>query len=472
MKQLVRSAIESARQGEKNKAMQLLKQVLTADPNDTEAMLVLAGLMDQPEHKRQILNRVLALEPLNKLAREEILKLDRMAMRAFHSDASVSGVLQRPTMLSSRDAYRRKPEPQAPTASEGSETVQSEAQSPSASKPLITQPVDVKNTFTKWNWVEESPTVKPQAAAQLDGSLITEKPLVFKFPLFWRLLMYFAVAFFGCVGFSQIASQNIVNSLPFLALAALMGLTAMAFSPTVEVSDAGIRASGMFSNSEIRWDEIDAIKSVPLKRRLELSRKTGEVVNVSTQVSGYPRIVELIRQRRPDLFGGAPATASRGNSFSVLYPGSPSTGYSGSSFHGNRTFNKSFLKQYGILFIVVPFFFFAIWTAMTEPTNRVGALLAAAFCGIMMFLPFFQVSSLKVEPDKLTIETLFEEKVLTAREVREIKMQSVRGRYGRVTNYVNIILVTGRNYPLQGFSDGDEIIYGTLLNWWETYRDQ
>jgi hypothetical protein len=121
---------------------------------------------------------------------------------------------------------------------------------------------------------------------------------------------------------------------------------------------------------------------------------------------------------------------------------------------------------------VVPFFFFAIWTAMAEPANRVGALMAAAFCGIMMFLPFFQVSAIKVEPDKLTVETLFEEKVLTAREVREIKLQSVRGRYGRVTNYVNIILVTGRNYPLQGFSDGDEIIYGTLLNWWETYRDQ
>ena len=452
MKQLVRSAIESARQGEKNKAMQLLKQVLTADPNDTEAMLVLAGLVDQSERKRQILGRVLALEPQNKLAREEILKLDRMAMQAFQSEASVASGLQQ-SSVAERPAQ-----------------AQPQTQNPAAGK-SITQPVDVKNTFTKWNWVEESPTVKPQVAAQLDSSLITEKPLVFKFPLFWRLLMYFAVAFFGWVGL-LVASQNIVNSLPFLVLAALMGLTAIAFSPTVEISDAGLRASGMFSSSEIRWDEIEGIKSVPLKRRLELFGKTGEVVNVSTQVSGYPRIVELIRQRRPDLFGGVSAPASRGNSFSVPYQSSPSTGYSGSSFHGNRTFNKSFLRQYGILFIVVPFFFFAIWTVMTEPTNRVGALLAAAFCGIMMFLPFFQVSSIKVEPDKLTIETLFEEKVLAAREVREIKMQSVRGRYGRVTNYVNIISVTGRNYPLQGFSDGDEIIYGTLLNWWESYRDE
>jgi hypothetical protein len=332
--------------------------------------------------------------------------------------------------------------------------------------------VDVKNSFTRWDWVEESPTVKPQVAVELDRSLIIEKPLVFKFPLFWRILIYFSIAFLGCVGLWQIASQNIVNSLPFLVLAALMGLIALVFSPAVEVSDAGIRASGIFSRAEIRWDEIATLQSSPLRGRLQLSSKTGAVVNVSTQVSGYPLVVELIRQRRPDLFGGDPASVSRGSSFSVPYQSSLSTGYGGQSFHGTKTFSKSFLKQYGILFIVVPFFFFAVWTAMTQPENRVGAFIAAAFCGIMMFLPFFQVSSIKVEPDRLTIETLFGQKDLAAREVQEIKMQSVRGRYGRVTNFVNIILVTGRNYPLQGFSDGDEILYGTLLNWWESHRDE
>lgn len=461
MHQLVRSAIETAQQGDKNRAMEFLKQALMANPNDIQAMLVLAGIVDQPDRKRQLLNRVLTLEPANKMAREEMLKLDRMAMRAFHADANVSASLRPPTALPSHEASHRK--------SEGPAPARPPTQNPSVSK-SITQPVNVKNTFTKWNWVEESPTVKPQAAAELDGSLIIEKPLMFKYPLFWRILMYFCVAFFGCVGL-LVASQNIVNGLLFLVLAALAGLGAMTFLPTVEVSDAGLRASGIFSSSEIRWDEIAGIKSAPMKRRLELSGKDGKVVNVSTQVSGYPRIVELIRQRRPDLFGATTAPASRGK-----YPSSSSIGHGNPSyppsFHGTRTFSKSFLKQYGILFIVIPFFFFAVWTAMTEPANRVGAFIAAAFCGIMIILPFFQVSSIKVEPEKLTIETLFEEKVIRAREVKEIKMQSVRGRYGRVTNYVNIILVTGRNYPLQGFSGGDEIIYGTLLNWWESYQNQ
>jgi len=46
----------------------------------------------------------------------------------------------------------------------------------------------------------------------------------------------------------------------------------------------------------------------------------------------------------------------------------------------------------------------------------------------------------------------------------------VRGRYGRVTNYVNIVTAEGKNYPLQGFSEGDEIIYGILTNWWNANR--
>ena len=90
---------------------------------------------------------------------------------------------------------------------------------------------------------------------------------------------------------------------------------------------------------------------------------------------------------------------------------------------------------------------------------------------LVMIIPLFQVSTVKVEPNKLTIETFFEQKELAARQIKEIKMQSVRGRYGRVTNLVNIIPVEGKNYPLGGFSDGDEIIYGILMNWWNTFRN-
>ena len=443
MHKLIESAIEAANHGDKNKAMAFLKQVLTANPKDTEAMLVLAGLVDDPDHKRHVLNRLLTVDPVNLLARDELLKLDRPAMGAFLTETNA--VALRSTAAKPSTASSNLPK--------------SQTQNPAAGK-SITQPVNVKNSFTRWNWVEESPTVKPQVAVEIDGHAIIEKPLIFKYPLFWRILIYFFAAVFGCIGL-LIAWQSVVNSLPFLALAALMGLTAMAFSPVVEVSEAGIRASGMLSSAEIRWEEIATIRSMPMKRRLELSGTNGKPVNVSTQVRGYARLVEIIRQRRPDLFGGTPAQASLRASSS-----------SHSSLNETRIFSKGLLKQYGTSFILIPFSFFAIWIAMTELQHRSGALIVAVICGILMVLPLFQVSSIKVEPDQLTIETLFEEKVLRAREIKEIKRQSVRGRYGRVSHFVNITLVTGQKYPVQGFSEGDEIIYGTLLSWWEFYQDE
>lgn len=452
MRQLVQSAIEAANLGDKNTAMGLLKQALTANPNDIKAMLILAGLLDQPDHKRQVLDRVLTVAPDNEAAREELSKLDRQVMGTY------------PAETNSASAHRRMPEPQTLVVSEPPAPGQPQTPNPSVINPT-TQPVLVKNWFT--NWIEESPTVKPRVAVELDGYAIIQKPLVFKYPLFWRILIYLFMAFFGGVGL-LIASQNFINSLPFLGLAALMGLTAMAFSPEVEVSEIGIHASGMLSNSEIRWDEIAGLKSVPMKRRLELSAKDGRVVNVSTQVSGYLRIVEIIRQRRPDLFGGVASSRAQNDAFAVGYG---NLGLS-PAFIGTRTFKRRFLTQYAMSFLLIPVCMLVVWSLVAEPQYRIGASIFGVSCAILMILPFFQVSVIKVEPDRLTVETFMEQKEFSARQIKEIKMQSVRGRYGRAASFVNIVPVTGRNYSLQGFPDGDEIIFGTLVNWWETYRDQ
>jgi hypothetical protein len=137
---------------------------------------------------------------------------------------------------------------------------------------------------------------------------------------------------------------------------------------------------------------------------------------------------------------------------------------------GARTFKKSYVKQYGILFVVVPLAFLFIWMAVASPQARTASLISVFVCILFSIIPFVQVSSVTVESNKLKIETFLEEKVVSAHEIQEIKMKAVRGRYGRVTNFVNIVLAGGKNYPLNGFVDGDEFIYGFLTNWWEANR--
>ena len=63
MQPLVQSAIDAANRGENNKALEFLKQALAANPNDVDAWLVVAAVVEQPERKRQCLNRVLYAGP-------------------------------------------------------------------------------------------------------------------------------------------------------------------------------------------------------------------------------------------------------------------------------------------------------------------------------------------------------------------------------------------------------------------------
>jgi disulfide bond formation protein DsbB len=280
--------------------------------------------------------------------------------------------------------------------------------------------------------------------------------------------MYFPLVFFGCIGL-LVATQNIVNSLPFLFLALVMVLVIMAFSPKVEINESGIRASSVFSSSEAKWNDIQRIQSSGMSQRLDLYKSNGQVVKVSAQVSGYPRIVEILRQKRPDLFGAVVPPAGQGNQIA-------SNSYSGAvsapAFTGTKLFKKSALMQYGGFLLYIPLCLISFWTVLTDPENQIVALLVGIACVVMMVLSIFQVNGVKVEPNKLTVQTLFGEKDFSAREIREIKMQSVRRRYGNVTTYVMVISMEGKKYSLMGFSEGTEIIYGFLTNWWNAYRNR
>lgn len=258
-------------------------------------------------------------------------------------------------------------------------------------------------------------------------------------------------------------------------VALLFGLTILSVSSKVEVNDAGVRASTLFSGAEIKWNDIASIKSNSISKKLELSSHKGKLVKISTQVKGYPVVIELLRQKRPDLFGeGVPSSAQRDRS-------APGDGQSQSTpapaFTGTKTFKKSSLTQYSIT--VVGFFFCLILVFLISSVHInwdffaiFGILLGVVFGALLILIPFFQVGTVKVEPTKLTLATFFGEKEVSAPQIQEIEMKSVTGRYGRVTNFVSIRLVEGKNYSLGGFPAGEEIIYGFLMNWWNTYRNR
>ena len=430
MHQFVESAIEATNQGDKNKALDLLKQALTANPNDVDAWLVLAALVDEPERKRQCLERVLALDPVNQLARAELFELDRATM-----GGSLSSMPDRvPPFV------------------------------PPFSKPPSIDLILSEMTLPVVSYSPERSNPRLQAKRAI------EKPLVFRYPTFRRILIFTFVAFFIGIGL-LVASQNLVDSLPFLAIALLLGFTALSFAARVEVSEKGIRAFGVFSSSEISWYDIIKIKFNAMQRRLELSGKNAEIVNVSTQVSGFPHIVEVLRQRRPDLFGKAKSSPAQENSSSVEHHNeSTVAGKTHPIFSGIKTFKKSFMAQYGSYFLVVPLFLGSAGFIYAAPEYKVGASIAMLFCLLMICWPFFQVSQIKVEPDILTIETFFGVKKYSTQQIKNIDMKTIRSRGGRASKSIHFQPSKGSAITLAGFAEGDEVLYGFLTNWWGVYK--
>jgi len=418
MDSLVQSALDAAKRGDKKQAIDFLKQELSRNPNHIDALLTFASLVDEPTRKRQILNKVLSLDAANKTARETMLELDRAEIHSFRSQP--------------------------------------------ISTPVSNVPLQPSQTASS-----PDPSPQPLAAS-------TNKPMVFRSSTGWLAVLYVFGTIFCCLGL-LVASQDIGNSLPSLMLAVLFGLSALSLSSKVEVRDTGIRTSSLLGSAEIKWDEIVSLKPNAMKRKLELISNTGKSVKVSTQVKGYAAIIELLRQKRPDLFNATDSAPVQTSIFATAVEASPSLNTSSlatSAPGQSKAFQKSFIRVYGLLFVLIPLFFIFVWLAFASPEARTASIITAVVCILLMFIPFLQVNSVKVEPNKLVVETFFEQKELSARQVKEIKMEAVRGRYGRVTNFVQIVPAEGKKYPLSGFSDGEEIIYGYLMNWWNTYKDR
>ena len=242
MHQLVQLAVATANKGDKNKAVEYLKQVIASNAKDVDAWLVLSALVDLEDRKRQCLNRVLALDPVNQIAREELLKLDRAAMGKFSTPQASNLLQDKPAQIST-------PQPvtftttEFPNSSKGS-FLQSSISSLSAQPQTVLQP----STSQK----------------------IIEKPRVFRYPIFILIATYSFALILGCLSaFSlQDTSTFLLSCIIFLFTLGSVWFV----SAKVEVSEKGIIASRMFglSMSQVDWGEIKQVKSAVTGQSLNL----------------------------------------------------------------------------------------------------------------------------------------------------------------------------------------------------------
>lgn len=72
---LLKSAVEYSRSGQSEKAFRITRQVVTMDPRNEQAWMLLAYLAPSTEERRAMLWKVLTINPQHSKAKEEFLKL-------------------------------------------------------------------------------------------------------------------------------------------------------------------------------------------------------------------------------------------------------------------------------------------------------------------------------------------------------------------------------------------------------------
>jgi hypothetical protein len=301
-----------------------------------------------------------------------------------------------------------------------------------------------------------SSQAQAKAAPKPSSKTRAEKPLSFRMPILTRLSFYLVTVMAAFMMIPAVIDGELGFILGAFLLFIIMGILSVAFSFKVEVRDAGILVDTIIAQSRIGWDEISEIKSSSFQNGLELKRKKGKSVSVSGAVSGYSTIVETLRQKRPDLFGGS----AKGEHSSI-------------SFTETKVYKKSLLMQYGGIVLGIPLLIFSALAVLNGYSEYffVGIFLGA-YSIFLIFQPFFSVTKIRIEPNRLVFEMFFDEKDFSAPEIEKIWIKTVRGRYGSAFQYVMVKPVHGRAISLRGFGVGEEVLYGVLMNWWSASNQQ
>lgn len=128
-----------------------------------------------------------------------------------------------------------------------------------------------------------------------------EPPLILRYSLIHQFLVYFSMALTAIAGLSLTRDPEVLALMVGFLVSLLVPLWFV--SVVIEIDSAGLNVCRLFGlvRTEIPWSEVAECKPNAFGQGVKLLTHR-EVVDVSAQVYGYAFILDILRQRRPDLF--------------------------------------------------------------------------------------------------------------------------------------------------------------------------
>jgi len=276
----------------------------------------------------------------------------------------------------------------------------------------------------------------PQPAIEL-----SEKSLKLRYSIIHQILIYPCLAFCLLLMFMAFGEWDVFVVFAAFSLALLIPVWFV--SAVLEISHSGLSLSRLFGvyRRDVEWNEIEGIEPAPMGAGMKLTARDGRSLTISSQINAYSSIVEILRNAHPNLF----------------------------DVSETKTFRKGFLAKYGLLFFLIP----------ATPMAIGGIFVPPFFPGILITVLLFYlwrhavhgVHLVEVKGNRLSIRSLRSGRDLTVQQIRGIDMVTIRNHRGVRKSLVQIELDDGDKFTLSGFSEGNEILYGFLKNWWNAYQN-
>jgi hypothetical protein len=139
---------------------------------------------------------------------------------------------------------------------------------------------------------------------------LPEAPLTLRYSIVHQLLAYL---FMAC---TVLAGLSMVREMARLIIPGAFLIIPLWFvSAVIEIGDSGLNVSRLFGivRSEIGWRDIREVRPSVLGQGLIIIPRAGKTAEISARVHGYPFLIDILRQKRPDLFPATRAARTMDN---------------------------------------------------------------------------------------------------------------------------------------------------------------
>lgn len=135
-----------------------------------------------------------------------------------------------------------------------------------------------------------------------DSENLPQAPLLLRYSIVHQLLVYL---FITCTALLSLPFLRDAESLALVGALLVFQIIPLWFvSAVIGIGDASLSVSRLFGivRSEITWGNIKEIRPTLMGHGVKIITRKGKTVEVSSQINGYPFILDILQQKRPDLF--------------------------------------------------------------------------------------------------------------------------------------------------------------------------